>query len=97
MRWQRAVRLLMALVGIGCAVALYTYSRKRPTPTAAPPVLEDQKITSQRKDVGTIRTNVNTGKDDLTIEAEIETGYADGRTRLHRAHFISKRSNGTVF
>src|SRR5204863_6534497 len=42
-------------------------------------------------------SNLNVGKDDLKIEAEMETGYADGRTRLHKAHFTSKRSNGTVF
>lgn len=97
MRWQRPVRLLVAVVGIGCAVALAVYSRKRPPPAETPPVLEDQTVSSQRNGVLNIRTNVNTGKEELKIEAELETGYADGRTRLNRAHFTTKRANGTVF
>ncbi len=97
MRWQRPVRILVALVGVGCAIAIVVYSRKRPAPTATPAALTDPKVTSQQSGVLNLRTNVNTGKEDLRIEAQVSTAFEDGRTRLSRAHFTSTRNDGTTF
>ena len=97
MRWQRPVRILVALVGVGCAIAIVVYSRKRPAPIATPAALTDPKVTSQQSGVLNLRSNVNTGKEDLRIEAQVSTAFEDGRTRLSRAHFTSTRNDGTTF
>src|SRR5262245_51274834 len=97
MRWTHVARAFLALAGIACAVSLYVYARKRPPATDTPAVIADPAVTSQRNGVLTSRLNVSLGREDLKIEAELETGYADGKTRLQKAHFTSRRSNGTVF
>ena len=65
MRWQSAARLLMVLIGIGCAAAVYVYSRKRPPSEVPPPVLQDPNVTSQGIGTLKVRSNLNVGKDDL--------------------------------
>lgn len=99
MRWQRPARVLLALVGVGCAVAIAVYGRerKRSTPVEPPPVLTDKTVSAQRDGVLNLRTNFTKGRDELRIEAAKEVTYTDGRTRLDQAHFTSTRADGTTF
>ena len=99
MRWQRPARVATALVGLGCAAALWVYGRERQRPEAreTPPVLTDEHVTTRGKGVLNLRTDFTKGKEELKIEAETETTYTDGKTRLERAHFTSLRRDGTTF
>jgi LPS export ABC transporter protein LptC len=98
-RWQRPARVATAVVGLGCALALAMYGRDRKRPAAqdAPPVLTDEKVSTRGKGVLNLRTDFTRGKEELRIEAETETTYTDGHTRLDRAHFTSLRRDGTTF
>jgi len=40
MRWQRVARLVVAAIGIGCAVAIYLLTRERPVPAAGPTIAD---------------------------------------------------------
>lgn len=100
MRWQRPVRFGVALIGIGCAVAIGVYGRraKRPVIDDTPPVvMADRTISAKTSGVRKYRTNFANGDETIQIEADEETAYTDGRARLERVLYISKRKDGTVF
>jgi lipopolysaccharide export system protein LptA len=92
-RWQRAARLLVAIVGIGCAVALFRYSRSRPPQVTAPPqVAVDPAATIQ---VGRGRTiRLRGDKDVGTIDYESSKTYADGHVMFEKPHIVSTDERG---
>jgi lipopolysaccharide export system protein LptA len=99
-RWQRPARIGVALVGIACAAAIYEYGRRGKRPVidnSTPSVLADQKISARQSGVKKFRKNFAKGDETLTIEAEVETAYTSGLTRLQQVRFTSERENGKVF
>ncbi len=100
MRWQRPVRFGVALVGIACAAAVYEYGRRGKRPVidnSATAVLSDQKISARGSGLRKFRTNFTKGDESLTIQAEIETVYTSGMTRLQQVRFTSEKEDGKVF
>ena len=92
MRWQRATRLIVALIGLACATALVVYAHRRTRATAPrSTVLMDPKATSESNGVTTLRLNGN--KEELTYDAAHQTEYADGRRRLEHVHFTTMRGD----
>jgi lipopolysaccharide export system protein LptA len=90
--------VLLAVVGLGCAVAIAVYGRerKRATVDEPRPVLTDQRVTSEQNGVMNLRSNVNKNGEDLKIEAEHVTYYEDGRARYQRAHLTRTREDGSA-
>jgi lipopolysaccharide export system protein LptA len=89
--------VLVALAGLGFAAALFVYGRGRERPAVedAPPVLEDQTVTSRGSGVLDLRANLRTGRD-LEIRADERTHYEDGRVKYERVHFKTTRADGTT-
>lgn len=93
MRWQRYARVLVALIGIGCAVALVAYSRKRPSPPPPPPpVAVDPEATVQS---GAGRLVRHKGNEEVgTIDYQSTKTYADGRVVFENPHIVSAGDRG---
>jgi lipopolysaccharide export system protein LptA len=88
MNWRRAVRLVAALAGLGCAVALfllYKPREKEPPPGPVPASLDpDAKWQSQK---GTMIYNKGTGSE-LSLAYEATKTYADGRSVFDKGHVV---------
>jgi lipopolysaccharide export system protein LptA len=95
MRWQRPLRIVLALVGIACAAALVVYSRRshRAVASPAPPIV-DPKATSAGTGVRNIR--FKGPQEELQIQSERQIKYEDGRMRLEVVHMTTTRQ-GRVF
>jgi lipopolysaccharide export system protein LptA len=93
MRWQRYARALVAVIGIGCAVALYAYSRKKPTHAPPPPqVAVDPEATVQS---GAGRLVRHKGNEEVgTIDYQSTKTYADGRMVFEKPHIVSSGDRG---
>lgn len=92
MRWQRVARLVVAVVGLAFAVALFAYSRQRATRTTPLPTgITDKNATSERIGVTTIRWKTAENKEEIQITAAVETDYADGHTRFKNAVVTTTR------
>src|SRR5215467_14504148 len=93
MRWQRYARLFVALIGVGCAVALFVYSRKQRAPAPPPPqVAVDPTATVQG---GAGRLVRHRGDEELgTIDYESTKSYADGRMVFEKPHITSSGDRG---
>ncbi|HKW03285.1 MAG TPA: LptA/OstA family protein [Vicinamibacterales bacterium] len=93
MRWQRYARALVAVIGIGCAVALYTYSRKKPPHAPPPPqVAVDPEATVQS---GAGRLVRQKGNEEIgTIDYQSTKTYADGRMVFEQPHIVSSGNRG---
>ncbi len=93
MTWQRVARVVVALIGVGCAVALVMSTRQRPTPVVAPPqVAIDPKATVQG---GAGRTVRHRGDKELgVIEYQSSKTYDDGRMVFEKPHIVSSDERG---
>ena len=68
MRWQRATRYVVALVGLTCAGALLVYTHRRARQAAPPPTaMRDPTATSEQDGVTTLRWSGN--KEELQYDA----------------------------
>jgi lipopolysaccharide export system protein LptA len=98
-RWQHPARVGVALLGIGCAAAVWHYGRRAPRPVIdnKPPaaVLTDQTV--QARGSGVKKFRISKGQEVLEIEAAVETAYTGGRTRLERVRFKSTKEGGKGF
>jgi len=81
MRWQKRARVVVAMVGIASAIAIYAAMGERTKQTLAPP--------PQRSDPnaivessGNVLQQVRGSKQDYLIEAERQLTYAGGATKL---------------
>ena len=94
MRWQGAARAVVAVIGIGCAVAVYVLLRPRPEVIEPPkPALLDNSVTAATK--GTKEKRVDaTGRETFSMSADETLAMADGRTIFKGAHFTFVK--GTV-
>lgn len=94
MRWQSVARAVVALVGIGCAVAVYVLLRPRPQMVEPPkPALLDNSVTAAAK--GTKQKRVDpSGRETFSFSAAETLAMADGRTLFKGVRF--KFTKGTV-
>jgi lipopolysaccharide export system protein LptA len=94
MRWQRWTRAALAVVGLGCAAAIYFTTRERPTP-ALPPgptgPIDEQAI--QEGGAGKWYRG-SAGRKRSEIDYARMAMYADGRTRFFNAHLITGDPDG---
>ena len=81
MRWQKRARVVVAMVGIASAIAIYAAMGERTKQTVAPP--------PQRSDPnaivessGNVLQQVRGSRQDYLIEAERQLTYAGGATKL---------------
>ena len=96
MRWQSVARAFVALIGIGCAVAVYVFMRPRPQlvePTAKP-VLLDNTVTASTKGTSEKRVDAS-GRVTVSWRADDTKVMADGRTIL-KGHTEFKFSRNNV-
>jgi len=81
-RWQRVARLVVALIGIGCAVTVYVMLRPRPStvvPEEPPPAMLDAASTAVTKGTTVKRVDTTTGQEIFSMSADRTRVLADGR------------------
>ena len=88
MRWQKWARGVVAIGGVGCAVAVYMLygQRKEPPRNAPPPIIEPTTVSQAPS--GDFRRTKD-GRDTLLIRYASRTTYADGRMKFERAEMKS--------
>jgi lipopolysaccharide export system protein LptA len=91
MRWQRAARLVLVVVGLGCAVAIYLLTRERPPldppPAPPPPADLDAKQFGGPGKLILMRGAERSGVITYTRSAE----FPDGRMRLENGVYKDER------
>ena len=94
MRWQSVARAVVALIGIGCAVAVYVLLRPRPTVVEPPkPPLLDASVTAVSKGTKDKRVDA-AGKEVFSYSAAETRVMADGRKLLKgNVQFIFTKNN----
>jgi LPS export ABC transporter protein LptC/lipopolysaccharide transport protein LptA len=93
--WQRRLRVVILLIAIACAVLVAFTIKKRPgaaTRGIAP--IESSAISKVIK--GMIQ-RFNKEHEDVRVDFDESTSYADGSTRLVKPTVTTQRSNGRVF
>ena len=85
MRWQRTVRLGLAVVGVSFAAVLYVMTRERPPEEPPPPPPEDR---SAKEVSGAGRFEIEGGSE---LHFESSRSYPDGRHRFDKARFVDAR------
>ncbi len=84
MRWQSVARAVVALIGIGCAVAVYVLLRPRPQIIEPPkPPLLDDRTTAATKGTKTRRVD-ESGIERFSMDAGETLLMADGRNVLKK-------------
>lgn len=79
MRWQSVARLVVAGIGIGCAVAVYVMLQPRPSaPEAAPQAMLDADATAVTKGT-TLKRVDSTGRELFSMSSDRTRVLADGR------------------
>ncbi|MEO6222460.1 MAG: hypothetical protein ABIP90_04360 [Vicinamibacterales bacterium] len=99
MRWQSVARAVVALIGVGCAVAVYVLLRPRPQITEPPrAVLLDDTATSASKGTKMKRVDAS-GNTAFSMDAGERLSMADGRTLLKKGvtlKFVKNEVHYTV-
>ncbi len=93
MIWQRWARLFVAAIGIGCAVALFAYTRSRPPKPAPPPQVAVDPQATMQSGAGRLvryRGNQEVGVIDYTSTKT----YADDRMVFENPHIVSSDERG---
>jgi lipopolysaccharide export system protein LptA len=92
MRWQRPVRYLVAVAGIGFAWFLYSRFNTTPqTPKAAAPPAIEPGASFQSKEGRTVR--IKNGKEAALITYGKLLQYPDGRKRMEKVEIILDRAD----
>src|SRR5690348_8765514 len=81
MKWQKWARIVVAIVGIAAAVAVYATmgERARPVPVTLPARMDPKAVIESS---GNIVQQVRGTRQDYLIEAERQLTYEGGATRL---------------
>lgn len=82
MNWQRAARWIVAGIGVGCAVAIFFYTRNRPAPPAPPASLTKIDPTSALEGGAGKTIRLREGRSPITLTFEATRQYDDGRSRF---------------
>jgi lipopolysaccharide export system protein LptA len=86
MTWQRRARLAVAVIGLGCAAALYFLARPRTPPVEGPlPPLRDANV-KQQSGAGKFIHHNKDGKRVLELSYGQSFDYPDGYSRYEKVH-----------
>lgn len=83
MRWQRTARWVVAAVGLGVAIALYTQTRERPPGRPPPAAPADPEVRAQSS-AGTV-VRLSAGERTFVLTHEGERVFQDGRREWTKA------------
>ncbi|HQX81809.1 MAG TPA: LptA/OstA family protein [Vicinamibacterales bacterium] len=90
MKWQKVARVVVALIGVGCAVAVYVVLRKKPVaapPAPAPATLLDSTVTATSTKGTQKVVDSTTGEVNYEIDFERARIMADGRKVFEEVRF----------
>ena len=93
MRWQRVVRAGLAVVGLGCAVAVGVRFRGRSMTVAVPPPAKHDPAATVEGGRGNTLQWGTDGKEDYRMDFASMAEYPDGRSRFTQAHFTSAKGD----
>ena len=94
MSWQRRLRAILLVVGVGVAAAVFVTTGRRETPAARPPVPREDPA-AVVESAGAFLVQVKGERETVTIRAEKQLSYPDGSTRLVKATITSVRQGRT--
>ncbi len=95
--WQHRARLIVAAIGIGCAVLVYAAMKERVVPGAAgtPPARLDPAAVIESS--GNVVQQVNGEKQDFLVKAEQQLTYEGGATKLLGVEIAVANRDGRDF
>ena len=96
MAWQQSARIGAALVGVGCAVAVYATLGTRDAAVAPPPPTRVDP-TAVIETTGAVLQQLRGVRRDYRIEAEHQLTYADGTTRFLGVQVLVEDREGRDF
>jgi lipopolysaccharide export system protein LptA len=96
-RWQKSARLVIAVMGVGVAVALFVLRRERaPVTTSSVKIETQDKAAKMETGVGQLQlTDIKTGKPRGSVEFGSSRHYEDGRSHYTKIHI--KRTDEPPF
>ncbi|HUF47120.1 MAG TPA: LptA/OstA family protein [Vicinamibacterales bacterium] len=95
MKWQRPMRVLLAVVGIGFAVALFVLREPAPESSAPAPGLVTDPAASAESSGGRL-VHMREGVVRFTIDHQGQRSYPDGRAAFLSAHVVFPESGRQV-
>lgn len=96
MTWQRGVRLVVAAIGIACAVALYLLTGKRPEPAPLPAASHSDRAATVESGPGTF-TRHQGGAEEVRITYDRSRTYPDGHLAFDHARIVSTQRGVTLY
>jgi lipopolysaccharide export system protein LptA len=91
--WQRWLRGLVAVIGLGCAVALFIYSRHQPPGVEPPPAVAVDPNAQVQSGAGRLVRHRG-GQELGSIDYKGMKTYDDGRTTFDQPHILSSDERG---
>jgi LPS export ABC transporter protein LptC/lipopolysaccharide transport protein LptA len=96
MKWQRRARVILAIVGVACVVAVYAALRPRPRDRAEPRVAgTDHSAVVESGASQTLRFNRE--HEEIRITSQKTLTYEDGTSRLVGVKVVTERAGGRIF
>ncbi|HYN08642.1 MAG TPA: LptA/OstA family protein [Vicinamibacterales bacterium] len=86
MTWQRRARIVVAIVGLGCAAAVYFLARPRQAPVVAPVPTAPDREAEYQSGAGKYFHHDKDGKRVLELSYEKAFSYRDGRGLYEKVH-----------
>jgi len=93
--WQRRLRGAVGLVAIACAILVAFTLKRRPAPSTRQMAPIEQSAIS--KVIRGMVQRFNKDHEDVRVDFEESTSYADGSTRLLKPTITTERSGGRIF
>jgi LPS export ABC transporter protein LptC len=95
-QWQRSARLVIAIVAVAFAIVVaFAFRKRAPAGGLAPAVPSDPKAVVESARGRTIR--VNREQEDVRIQFETLSTYADGSTKMLGVKVTTERAGGRTF
>jgi len=96
MKWQRRVRVIIAIVGVACAVTVWAALRPRPAGRAEPKV--DRTDPSAVVESGAGQTlRFNREHEEVRISRQKLLTYEDGTSKMVGVKVVTERAGGRIF
>ena len=86
MTWQRRARIVVAIVGLGCAAAVYFLARPRQAAVVAPVPTAPDREAKYQSGAGKYFHHDKDGKRVLELSYEKASEYSDGRGLYEKVH-----------
>src|SRR5262245_38797342 len=94
--WQRSARLLTAVIGIACAIAVALALRTRPARESGP-VVERSDPSAVVETAGGRTCRVNREKEEICVDYDRLLTYSNGSTRFRGVTVTTERAGGRRF